>query len=132
NLGSLDEIEENLGRREVEFKEKINRFLLFMDENKEYTYTANGRMNANMGKFIKKLKSLVKNKDWMKAGEELVKGNFLSKNYFEGFINKLSDERAQFDEIVNCLMENLKSLLSSLTDKELYINMRPIYEIDRI
>jgi len=132
NLGSLDEIEENLGRREVKFKETIDRFLLFMNENKEYTYTAKGRMNANMEGFIGRVENLVEDKNWVKAGEELIKGNFLSKNYFKGFIDKLSDKRTQFDEIMNCLMENLKSLLGSLSDKELYIHMKPIYEIDRI
>jgi len=132
NLDSLGEIEENLGRREVKFKEMIDRFLLFMDKNKGCTYTAKDKMNANMKGFIERVENLVEDKNWVKAGEELIKGNFLSKNYFKGFVDKLSDKRAQFDEIVNCLMENLKSLLSSLSDRELYIHMKPIYEIDRI
>jgi exodeoxyribonuclease V beta subunit len=131
-LGDLDRIERSLKTEEAEFKRVVDRFLLFMEENRACAYTNKGSMDVLMDGFIQKVKRLTEDKDWIKIGKKLISDDFLSKKYFRRFIDKLSDRKEQFNEIVDCLTKKLKLLLISLSDGELNIHMRPICEIDRM
>ncbi|OYD16601.1 hypothetical protein CH333_03035 [candidate division WOR-3 bacterium JGI_Cruoil_03_44_89] len=131
-IGDPNGMERKLKMDEAEFKRAVDRFLLFMEKNRECTYTGKGTMDANMGKFIQGVKDLIEDKDWAGMGEKLTNGEFLLKKYFKKFVDKLSDGKSEFDKIVNSLTERLNSLLVSLSDRELYVHIKPILQIDRM
>ena len=132
NLIEPQKIGEAIKIKEPEFKIAVDKFLLFIRENRECAYTAKGMMNKYMEDFIESIKQLTGDKNWIGTGEKLIMNNFLSKNYFRKFTDKLSDKESQFNTIVQSLVSSLKTLLSSLSDKELALHIKPILEIDRI
>ncbi len=131
SLGTQERIERDFAERERLFRDRLNAFIGFIEKNEECIYTKSGHLNKNMVGFLDKLRFNLDEGDFKEVGLTLLDREFLSKRYFKNFIEGLGQTGA-FHRIVDELMDSFDSFFISLSDIELFLHMRPIWEIDRL